>query len=209
MKKIMTVLAASVMMFAGANAFAQVSVGGGYVNLEHTYKASKDSKASSSQMNGAYVGVDMNIPIVSFLSFEPSLQYQATFSKSEREFLGVKYDGTYSEHYINLPLNLRFNLPLADDLKLFAYAGPTLSYGLVSTFKGKLSAGEASTTSTTNLYKSGDYNRFNAQVGVGAGIEALESLKIKVGYDFGVFDRMKGDAIQRTSRVHIGLAYIF
>ena len=46
MKKIITILAAAVMMLSASNAFAQIAVGAGYLNATDTWKSGKESESS-------------------------------------------------------------------------------------------------------------------------------------------------------------------
>ena len=63
MKKIVTILSAALLLLAGTNAFAQMSVGAGYVNSTNSLKFSKNGDASTTAINGFYAGVGYTIPI--------------------------------------------------------------------------------------------------------------------------------------------------
>ena len=113
MKKIFTTILAASMMLVGLNAFAQMSVGAGYVNSDHRGRIKKDADVQTKNLSGFYVGGEYNLDLMQYVSIAPGIQYEFLASK-EKEFLGLKSKVT--EHYLNVPVNVRFNYPLADDL---------------------------------------------------------------------------------------------
>lgn len=202
MKKIFTTILAASMMLVGLNAFAQMSVGAGYVNSDHRGRIKKDADVQKKNLSGFYVGGEYNLDLMQYVSIAPGIQYEFLASK-EKEFLGAKSKTT--EHYLNVPVNVRFNYPIADDLRLFAFGGPTFSCGLSS--KSKVTAG--GTEISNDNYKDSDYKRFDVMLGVGVGFEALNAVQIKVGYDWGLLDKDSSDMILHRNRLYLGVAYMF
>ncbi len=202
MKKIFTTILAASMMLVGLNAFAQMSVGAGYVNSDHRGRIKKDADVQTKNLSGFYVGGEYNLDLMQYVSIAPGIQYEFLASK-EKEFLGLKSKVT--EHYLNVPVNVRFNYPLADDLRLFAFGGPTFSCGLSSKSKSTVGGTEI----TNDNYKDSDYKRFDVMLGVGVGFEALNAVQVKVGYDWGLLDKDSSDRILHRNRLYIGVAYMF
>lgn len=210
MKKIFTTILAASMMLVGLNAFAQMSVGAGYVNSDQRFRLKKDSKPEVGNLSGFYAGGEYNIDLMKYISIAPGIQYEFLASK-ESQFLGIK--SKLQEHYVNVPVNVRFNFPLANDLRLFAFGGPTLSCGIVSKSIANIPIiGEKKLDNYGKNEISGDkssYGRFDVMLGAGLGFEALNAIQVKVGYDWGLLDRNSTDAIQHRNRLYIGVAYMF
>ena len=186
MKKILTSVLAASLMLLGTSAFAQVSVGAGYVNSKNTYTTSSGSKSDAEPMNGFYVGVDYNVPIGDIFGMSAGVNYEFLTSKDYE--LGSFLKGKYTEQYINVPVRLNAGFGLADGVRLFVFGGPTFSYGL--------SAG---------------WNRFDVMVGGGAGLDLMDKIRLTVGYDLGMFNRLPKDSSDKLNRnkLHAGIAFLF
>ncbi len=203
MKKIFATILAASMMLVGANAFAQISVGAGYVNSTSTNKVG-DSK-SSGDSNGFYLGASYNIGISGGLGLAPGLYY---------EFLGNSGKGSYwsgstTEHYVNVPVMVNYGLELMPDCTLFFYAGPTLSCGVASTTQAKVGGDKVSVGAKVNNYDNDNYGRFDVMLGGGVGFN-INSFQVKVGYNAGMLDRNASDAVKmHRSEVHLGLGWMF
>ena len=81
MKKIVTILSAALLLLAGTNAFAQMSVGAGYVNSTDALRFGKNDDASTTAVNGFYAGVGYTIPITSLINFTPGVYYEFLANK--------------------------------------------------------------------------------------------------------------------------------
>ena len=209
MKKIIAIAAAAAMLFAASEASAQVIVGAGYVNSTTTSKVS-DNKASS-DANGFYVGASYNIPLVGGLGLAPGLYYEFLGSSSKKDAGIFTASGTPTEHYLNIPVMVNYSFGLASDCSLFAFAGPTLEYGLASSTKLEASAGGISGEKTVNNYDADDYGRFDCLLGLGVGFN-IRAFQVKVGYDFGMVNRYTGSSDKASlhrNQVHLGVAYVF
>ena len=67
-------------------------------------------------VDGFYVGADFSCPIVAGLSVDPGVYYG--FLTREGEFLGMM-TGTTQSHYLNIPVNLKYNFHALDFLDVF------------------------------------------------------------------------------------------
>ena len=74
MKRIITLVAAVVMMAFATNSFAQMSVGAGYLHAGDQVTL-KGLDAVEVGMNGAYAGVSYNLPISDLIGVTPGLYY--------------------------------------------------------------------------------------------------------------------------------------
>ena len=211
MKKIIVILSAALLLLAGSNAFAQMSVGAGYVNSTSTLKLNKDGEGTTSPVNGFYAGVSYTIPVSSLINFTPGVYYELLAEQDANELLGFDIAGKRVEHYLNVPLTFSIGAELAPAMRLFAFAGPTAVVGIASTTDGSASIGGISLGGTTNNYDNSDYGRFNVMIGGGAGI-AFSGFRLTVGYDYGLLNRYTGssESITRTdSRFYVGLGFAF
>ena len=211
MKKIVILLSAALLLLAGTNAFAQMSVGAGYVNSTSTLKLNKDGEGSTTPVNGFYAGVGYTIPVSSLISFTPGVYYELLAEQDANELLGFDIAGKRVEHYLNVPFTFSIGAELAPAMRLFAFAGPTAVVGLASTTDGSASIAGISLGGTTNNYDNTDYGRFNVMLGGGAGI-AFSGFRLTVGYDYGLLNRYTGSTegiSRKDSRFYVGLGFAF
>ena len=80
MKKIFAIVLGAALMLSGTNAFAQLSVGAGWLNSTETVK-SGNNDPSKTNLNGFYVGGQYNLPIVAGLGVAPGLYVSGIFAK--------------------------------------------------------------------------------------------------------------------------------
>ena len=204
MKKIFTVVLAASMMLFATNAFAQMSVGAGYVNSQQKYKAGGISATTA--LNGFYVGGAYNINIAGGFGIAPGLYYEF-LTRSDKSFLGTT--GDTKEHYITLPVMFNYGISIAPSVALRLYTGPSFAYGLSSKTVDHIT----SVDYTTDNYDSSGYERFDVLYGGGIALDINDRFRINAGYDFGLIDR-DGNADDKDSSVHrnqlhVGVAYLF
>ena len=193
------------MMLAGTQAFAQMSVNAGYINS--TLKTNN----VSDNANGAFAGVSFNVPISGGLAIAPGVYYSMLTSKETANIGSIfSGSGTFMEHAINVPVYLNYGFDLASDSKLFLFGGPTLQYGLASTFKYDANVAGFSGSTTVNNYDDEDFNRANVYLGAGMGFQ-ISAIQITLGYDYGMMNQYKGDnaAPCHRSNLKLGVGFIF
>ena len=205
MKKIFSILLAASLMLLGTQAFAQMSVNGGYLNS--TLKTNN----SSDNANGAYAGISFNVPVAGGLAIAPGIYYSMLTSK-ETASLGsiISGSGTFMEHAINVPVYLNYGIELARDTKVFLFGGPTLQYGLASTVKYDANVAGISGSTTHNNYDNESFNRMNVYLGGGLGFQ-VSAIQIHVGYDYGMMNQYKGDNATKCHRsnLKLGVGFVF
>ena len=205
MKKIFSILLAASLMLLGTQAFAQMSVNGGYLNS--TLKTNN----SADNANGAYAGISFNVPVAGGLAIAPGIYYSMLTSK-ETASLGSIFtgSGTFMEHAINVPVYLNYGIELARDTKVFLFGGPTLQYGLASTVKYDANVAGVSGSTTHNNYDNENYNRMNVYLGGGLGFQ-VSAIQIHVGYDYGMMNQYKGDNATKCHRsnLKLGVGFVF
>ena len=206
MKKILSTLLAASLMLAGTQAFAQISVNAGYLN-----STLKTQNSDPSNANGAYAGVSFNLPVAGGFAVAPGIYYSLIASK-ETSSLGSIFSGsgTFTEHAVNVPVYLNYNIGLSRDTNFFVYGGPTLQYGLASNVKYDANVAGITGSKTVSNYDNDNYNRFNVYLGGGIGVNAGGFI-VTVGYDYGMLNQIKGDNAPSSHRsnLKIGVGYAF
>ena len=204
MKKILTLAAAAIMMVFATNAYAQLSVGAGY--LRASQSTTRGDVQLNAPSNGAYAGVSYNLPIVSGLSIAPGLYYSFLFSNDSEKILSLQYDSSFREHFANIPVYVNYAFPLGPNASLFLFAGPTVQFGLSS----KVTVSADSDSIEIDQFKDRDYSRSNVLIGGGLGLN-INRFQISAGYDYGLFNLNTADtgAIYRKTYAKVGVAYLF
>ena len=245
MKRFFVSFAAAVVAMAfAASANAQISVGAGFGHMTRTGKAVSGNiseKIDPVGLSGFYVNGNYTFSLLSKnwgeLALQPGLTYQFGANVEREEEAGIKGKRTISEHYLDIPVNVRYSYDIKPGtIKLHAYAGPVLSFGLASIEKAKVELEEGWLISKTNLYtgkysiKSTDksmnetgksdeasgYSFFDLKLGIGLGATIEDKYEVKIGYNFGLLNRTAGmnvdsdnKFISRTHVLQIGVGYNF
>lgn len=211
MKKILSIALAAAIALAGTNAFAQVSVGAGWLNSTNTTKVNGDKQHAN--LNGFYVGAFFNEEFSPYFSFNPGIYFSYLGANNSKSYYGLaKTKADTKETYLSIPLNFRYNYELAPDMRLFAYAGPTLSVGLSGKVSSSASALGIKASGDVKYYDSDelDYKRFDCLLGGGVGYEFNDMIQVTVGYKYGVVNTSNTDGLKRhKGMINLGVAYIF
>lgn len=207
MKKL--ILSLAIAAIAAGSAMAQVSVGAGYLN--QTSKSSlSESSSSKGSSDGFYVGAAFSCPIIAGLSVDPGVYYGFLTSSTDVNIAGFELaNGKTQSHYLMIPIDLRYSFHALDFLDVFALAGPRFNVGLASTTT--ISAlGDAVEQKVDNYGENSSLQRFDFGLGVGIGFDLFQMVRIKVGYDWGLLDVNKTDAVTtNNSMLHAGVAFLF
>ena len=206
MKKIITLIAAAVMMTIATNSFAQMQVGAGFLHSNESISL-EGMDLGDAGMNGAYAGVSYNLPIADNFGIAPGLYYSLLMSNESTSFVGVDLGSKMREHYLNVPVYFNFGFNLGQSSKLFIFAGPTAQFGIAST--SEISAAGIS-SGKFDRFKDGNYSRTNVLLGGGLGLN-ISKFQITLGYDQGLFNLNTVDDGSKIikSYAKIGLAYLF
>lgn len=201
---------------------AQVSFGPkvGFTLSKYGYNYSSSLEYSEPEVNfklGPSLGVMVNIPILEFLYFQPSLMYTkkgSGFDVAYRESGDAVIEGYERARisYIELPLNLAFALKVGN-FKFQVFAGPYLAYAVAGklkwdyeenkdgirkditgnkkiTFKNEVPEDDLKNVST--------YQRpFDAGINFGVGYK-VNSVLLNLGYAMG-FSNLQPEVIGKSS----------
>lgn len=207
MKKL--ILSLAIVAIAAGSAMAQVSVGAGYLN--QTSKSSlSESSSSKGSSDGFYVGAAFSCPIIAGLSVDPGVYYGFLTSSTDVNIAGFELaNGKTQSHYLMIPIDLRYSFHALDFLDVFALAGPRFNVGLASTTTVS-ALGDAVEQKVDNYGENSSLQRFDFGLGVGIGFDLFQMVRIKVGYDWGLLDVNKTDAVTtNNSMLHAGVAFLF
>ncbi|MBO4916431.1 MAG: outer membrane beta-barrel protein [Bacteroidales bacterium] len=212
MKRIITTLLATSMLLMGTTAFAQMSVGAGYLNS--TMKTTVGNQSSSLPSNGFYAGAEYLISEGTGYGISVGAYYSYITSKSSASTsifgINIGASSKVEEMYIDVPVHFNYSIDLSPSMRGFIYAGPTFSCGVSSTTELSGSIGSVGgNTGKRDNYASGDYGRFDILVGGGAGLD-FGKLRFTVGYDLGMLNRVSSDNyVQKRNVLHAGIGFLF
>lgn len=202
MKRFFTTLLAASMMLAGTSAFAQISVGFGYLGSPEKLSATKMDIEKSFYMNGLYAGFDNTIQFDKNMGMSVGVYYVYSAASASQMFDYLELiesfaKGRLDEHFINIPVNIVFGTDVQNGLRAFFFAGPTVSCGLSS--KVKANVLDILKFNASDNYKHDYFERFDLLFGGGIGMDINSKIRIKAGYDYGLFNRI-GDGLTIKNR---------
>ncbi|MBQ9311362.1 MAG: outer membrane beta-barrel protein [Bacteroidales bacterium] len=188
MKRIIITLALAAA--AAISASAQIGVGAGYQGKK--YSDGDDSYS----VGGVYVGANYNYVLDQSLAV--SLGAVVNFLS------GDQGGATIKEFNLGIPVLANYTVTLAEGFNLVPFLGPTFSIGLSDKVE--------SSGVSINLYdKDVDIaKRFDILVGGGVALDVMDIIRISVGYNKGLLNRIKeSDDSVTTGGFHFGVAYLF
>lgn len=212
MKK--TILTLALAVVSATCALAQVSVGAGYLNETSTtsWKNGNTTTTTATPFGGFYIGGDYEYAIGQGLSFSAGLK-GVFYSNKNVEALPFYTGNVTTKHKeLNLvvPVAVNYSYVISSELKAFAFAGPSFSFGLSAESTTTYDKTPDKTT-TTNLYgDDSSYKGFNLFLGAGVGVDVMDMVRVKLGYDFGLVNRSSADnTTTKDKQWYIGVAYLF
>jgi len=215
MKKIFATIA--VLAVAASSAFAQISVGAGYVGTTATTEI--NSNSSDATYSGFYVGGNYNINLGMGIGVAPGLYYVNSSSSKDAAAKAFGYTlGTgnvkVKENFLAVPIHLNYGIELTDGLKLSVFAGPTLTFALSSKTDGTLTVLGVSADKTYDNFDEDnnvlDYKRFDVMLGGGVAVDIVDMIRVSAGYNWGLIDLYGNDNAKYTRKgLHVGVAYLF
>jgi len=159
-------------------------------------KISGDSINGAKNKTGFSIGVTAVVPMGSAFSFAPELVYTMKGAK----FSDQSTDGSFKLNYIELPILLRYDIPVVGTTKPFLLAGPALAFQTSC----KVSAEEQGVTLSAgcNQFTDEDMKKFDTGAMFGGGVSfAVGGRLMSLGarYNLGLMDLAKNqDAKSRV-----------
>lgn len=161
----------------------------GYIHV--TEETNGSTAIFPAQVSGIRIGPVSEMELFTNVDFRYGVIYSYLMSVFDGAISGTNY---YNAHLIDLPLQLQLNFRVDNALKLFAFAGPNLNFGMLQHTVNRTNVGSAEVKTTYNRYKTDadddgvyDVNRFDLQLGLGAGAQQ-NNVQLRVGYNWGLVD---------------------
>ena len=213
MKKFIFAATAAALMLFSIDASAQLSIGAGFAksDLKENVDLASVSQEKTANANGLYFGADYTFKFKYGFGFTPGIEWVYVADKNLKE-LGILNSNTetkFKEHYVNIPLDIDWGIDLKV-VRVFAFAGPTLSFNVSSktTVAGSSTEDKVSTKDFIEKL-GGKYGAFDLMLGAGAGVDVLNMIRVKFGYDWGLVNRGNDDLKLHRQQLKLGVAFIF
>ena len=167
-----------------------MSIGAGFAksDLKENVDLASVSQEKTANANGLYFGADYTFKFKYGFGFTPGIEWVYVADKNLKE-LGILNSNTetkFKEHYVNIPLDIDWGIDLKV-VRVFAFAGPTLSFNVSSktTYTAVLpgASAEHKESSTKDFLEKlgGKYGAFDLMLGAGAGVDVLNMIIVKFG----------------------------
>lgn len=244
MKKTIITLIAAVFMLGAADVYAQgyrpgrhnghshyghngIELSVGYLHSNYRHKDfTSDRNDSDKGLNGLYVGMTKDFTLVRrALYFQTGVTYgyQNVSDRFNQSSLQIVSDR--SEHYLDIPVRIKFAMDVMPNLRAFVYTGPTLNFGLSAKQMARTRVSEGEVGRYTYNYYTGKtkvntipnyssnvpgsvYRRFDAQMGFAVGAEIYEIATVKLGFDWGLINKNKNRNVADYLVTHRNTFYL-
>lgn len=110
-------------------------------------------------------------------------------------------------HYLNIPIQLGYKLPVGSEFSLFGGVGPYFGVGLFG--KYKFISDNREETLADNVFD--DYiNRFDWGIGAKVGVEYARHLQFSIGYDWGL-KKIRQDKLNdnKNRNFNVSMTFLF
>ena len=225
------------------NANAQYLIEAGYTNSKYVAKFGNETEKSD-PLAGFNIGISREFHLIKGAYLESGLGYMYLTNKDEYihnnlPLLDMTIKSRQNDHYIYLPVQLKYLYSFSENFSIFAFGGPKFVVGLSSANKVKLKGsvlgvdfsgdlkydfykGEISSSNipsqaldAVNDYDTDEqkYKRFDIQMGLGIGVEIAEFYVVKFGYDWGLLNKYSGvfsdDITLKRNQFYFNIGYRF
>ena len=153
---------------------------------------------------GFHAGASIDIALNDNFSFQPGLLFTTKgvgFDLSDSS--NTTNDASWSFYHLNVPLNIKYNHEINDDLSIFGLAGPYIGFGLTGTVIQDVGGPGGLIESTETNIKfndDDDFNRLDFGLGFGAGV-GYQAFSLGLYYDLGLANLSSLDYLSITQNV--------
>ena len=200
MKKLAIVLFAGLAISTASNAQSiqfGVKAGANFANVS----GDKPTGLSTSMLVGINGGVFLGLGLSDNLFIQPELVYSGQGFKESYDYSGTTYSATQTENYLNVPVLVKYKLPVG----LYFQTGPQIGF---------LMSAKAKAGGTSESDKDG-FNSIDFSWAVGAGFQIpATQLGIDLRYNIGLSNISKNDPSSSSNPsikngvIQLGLTYV-
>lgn len=190
----------------------------GGLNLANMLEKDDDDTYSNDYtMNpGFHLGFTAELPLNSFLSFEPGLVFTTKGMKYEDEVMELDILAKANLYYLDIPLAVKASHDLGGGIRMYGAVGPYVGLGLSGKVKATVEyQGEEETDEEDIEWGSDededDLKRLDMGLTFGAGVE-INSVLIGISYDLGLSNISAYQDYGTTSKNRVlkfSVGYIF
>lgn len=200
----------------------------GYIHSSYrTTDWATDEVETSAGLDGFKIGLTKDFRLIpETLYFQLGLNYiYQNDARNENISVqgfdkGLRIVGDRTEHFVALPVRLKYTYGITDLIGISIDAGPTLMMGLSSKMKYRTRFEDGESTAVTyNIYRGemdtslntgdkfdledwmnntgmlpeGRLKRFDVMLGASVGADFYDMLEVRIGYDWGLINRYRKD----------------
>lgn len=244
MKKTIITVIAAVFMLGAADVYAQgyrpgrhhhhsrygrngIELSVGYLHSNYRHKDyTSDRSDSDKGLNGLYVGMTKDFTLVRrALYFQTGVTYGYQNDSDRTDFGGLQVVSDRSEHYLDIPVRIKFAMDVMPNLRAFVYTGPTMNFGLSAKAMARTRLSDSEVGRYSYNFYSGKtkvntipdyssnvptsvYRRFDVDMGFAVGAEIYEIATVKVGFDWGLINKNKNRNVADYLVTHRNTFYL-
>jgi hypothetical protein len=173
------------------------SLNAGYLNSSYIYNGK--NSATTTTGNGLYAGIenDFNILPIDNSSISAGVYFDFVNYRLS-DYLAAR---TFS---FRIPVHFKYSIRLGAAESLFVSAVPSASVGAFGNYVTTIGS-----TSHKEDFYGDDNSRFDLSLGAKAGIELSRSIRVSVGYDFGLLNQGPKNSVVNRNFLQAGVGYIF
>lgn len=176
----------------------------GGMNISHI--AGDDALASSDPIVGVHIGAMVQYPLMPSLIFQPEFIYTQKGHTYKFNVADVFTKHAVSLDYLEVPLLLKFNLPVGI-VKIQPFAGAALAYMIRASDKQTVTDDNVTTITTHNVKD--DMNHFGAGIVFGAEVVIVEDFVAGGRYVLGMTNIYENDRDTQNGVLMLNVGYLF
>lgn len=183
-----------------------------------------ESVSKGNIMNGLYLELTNDFRILkSDFYLQTGFTYSYLNDVENFSDSGITLMSKHEDHYLDIPIRIKFAINLNSNLKAFIYAGPSLDFGLSSSMKYLAKISDKAAKFTYDYYTgkvrsenfdglkvelpAGPFRRFDVFMGTAIGVEFFDLGEIKFGFDWGLLNKNKDENVAEFLTTHRNLVH--
>ncbi|MCQ2975839.1 MAG: PorT family protein [Bacteroidales bacterium] len=188
MKKLLAIVA--LVVLSATASFAQLGLRAG-LNFASLGVDDKDVKDFIDTKSGFHIGAVYNVDLIGSFSLEPGLYF------TQKGFKQDESDLKATTNYLEIPINLKYQLLDLSVIALDAHVGPFMSMGLSGKIKEDFMGAKEEFKAFDE--DEGGLKRFEFGLQMGIGAKICEKLYAGIHYDMGLTKINEDDGISKDN----------